>query len=148
MFGLLKLSQTEQGYHQNGSEPSLKATFPAPTKSVCRAPAIRKIESETGARVREISCALNSLLSASAVGPAPFFQSQGLKVGGSTARWVFVVTVILDSSHMCVWSRLHTTQPRRGASFHSWKAVVVMDSTGKLVMESILETKAEYARLQ
>jgi hypothetical protein len=43
-------------------------------------------------------------------GPALFFQSQGLKVGGSTARWVFVVAAILDGSQMCVWSRLHTTQ--------------------------------------
>jgi len=28
--------------------------------------------------------------------PALFFQSQGLKVGGSTARWVFAVTAILE----------------------------------------------------
>jgi hypothetical protein len=34
-------------------------------------------------------------------GPEPFFQSQRLKVGGSAARWVFVVTAILDVFQMC-----------------------------------------------
>jgi len=31
----------------------------------------------------------------------PCFQSQRLKVGGSAARWVFVVTAILDSFWVC-----------------------------------------------
>jgi len=48
-------------------------------------------------------------------GPAPSFQSQRLKVGGSAARWVFVVTTILDSLQMCCLVRIahYANEPRQ-----------------------------------
>jgi hypothetical protein len=52
-------------------------------------------------------------------GPAPSFQSQRLKVGGSAARWVFVVTTILDSLQMCCLVRIahYVNEPRQERMF-------------------------------
>jgi len=48
-------------------------------------------------------------------GPTPFFQSQRLKVGGSAARWVFVVTTILDGFQMCCLVKIahYANEPRQ-----------------------------------
>jgi hypothetical protein len=45
----------------------------------------------------------------------PFYQSQRLKVGGSAARWVFVVTTILDSFQMCCLVKIahYANEPRQ-----------------------------------
>jgi hypothetical protein len=48
-------------------------------------------------------------------GPAPFFQSQRLKVGRSAARRVFVVTAILNSFQMCCLVKIahYANEPRQ-----------------------------------
>jgi hypothetical protein len=55
-------------------------------------------------------------------GPAPFFQSQRLKVGGSGARWVFLVTTILDSFEMCCLVKIahYANEPLAVAADSVW----------------------------
>jgi len=61
----------------------------------------------TGRRESERTKARVGFPYLTALGRTAPFQSQRLRVGGRTTRWVFVVTAILDTLKMFVWSRLH-----------------------------------------
>lgn len=112
--GVPKPLRPAMGHQEEGKRSPLASSFSAPTRLVMKASTKGPTESKRDAKVREPSPAWDLLSLRVWGGPAPFFQSQRLKVGRSATRWVFVVTTIVDSFRCVVWSRWHTTHTSQG----------------------------------
>jgi len=89
------------GHLEVGLRSPSVSMFSAPTGRVWKAPTSRSTESRNDAKGRELLLALDVLLYFKALGRASAILSIAKAQGcGDVARWVFVVTTILDRSQM------------------------------------------------